>query len=197
MLEKKLKKLLVITKITEGDEMNYNEQSKRIHTLNKQWWYDENGNKLDRNRGCLLMLAVTELAESCEGLRKGLMDDHLPQYEMVIVELADTKIRMLDYAGGFDIEIEDHNRYDTGINLLGFDIESRAEGLLYIVNEITSLFFGGEEGRDIRFVLNTIDAYAKHYGYDVEGAIEEKLAYNQQREDHRIENRMKENGKKF
>ena len=34
-------------------------------------------------------------------------------------------------------------------------------------------------------------------GLDLEGAIFEKLAYNAQRADHKIENRLKENGKKF
>lgn len=34
-------------------------------------------------------------------------------------------------------------------------------------------------------------------GLDLEGAIFEKLAYNQQREDHKIENRLKSDGKKF
>lgn len=35
-----------------------------------------------------------------------------------------------------------------------------------------------------------------HEGWDIAGAIEEKLAYNAIREDHKIENRLTENGKK-
>lgn len=34
-------------------------------------------------------------------------------------------------------------------------------------------------------------------GFDIGGAIAEKMQYNASREDHRIENRLKENGKKF
>lgn len=34
-------------------------------------------------------------------------------------------------------------------------------------------------------------------GLDLGGAIEEKLSYNRNREDHKIENRLKEDGKKF
>ena len=34
-------------------------------------------------------------------------------------------------------------------------------------------------------------------GLDLEGAIFEKLEYNANRADHKIENRLKENGKKF
>lgn len=35
------------------------------------------------------------------------------------------------------------------------------------------------------------------YGYDLGGAILEKLEYNKSREDHKIENRLKEGGKKY
>jgi hypothetical protein len=34
-------------------------------------------------------------------------------------------------------------------------------------------------------------------GLDLQGAIYEKLVYNAQRADHKVENRLKENGKKF
>lgn len=37
---------------------------------------------------------------------------------------------------------------------------------------------------------------AGHEGYDVAGAIDEKLVYNAQRADHKIENRLAEGGKK-
>ena len=36
-----------------------------------------------------------------------------------------------------------------------------------------------------------------HLGLDLEGAIEEKLKYNQSRADHKLENRLAEGGKKF
>lgn len=39
--------------------------------------------------------------------------------------------------------------------------------------------------------------YAGRWGYDLGGAIMEKLAYNAQRADHKIENRVKDGGKKF
>ena len=35
------------------------------------------------------------------------------------------------------------------------------------------------------------------YNLDLGGAIEEKRAFNKQREDHKVENRKKDNGKKF
>ena len=45
-------------------------------------------------------------------------------------------------------------------------------------------------------VIRILD-YAGGFGYDLQGAYEEKMAYNKQRADHKPENRKKENGKKF
>jgi hypothetical protein len=39
--------------------------------------------------------------------------------------------------------------------------------------------------------------YAGAFGYDLEGAFREKLAYNRTREDHQAEARLAANGKKF
>lgn len=44
-------------------------------------------------------LMHTELSEATEGSRKNQMDDHLPHRKMEEVELADTIIRIMDYAG--------------------------------------------------------------------------------------------------
>lgn len=45
-------------------------------------------------------------------------------------------------------------------------------------------------------VIRIMD-YAGRWGYDIGGAIVEKLDYNKKREDHKIENRTKDGGKKF
>ena len=100
------------------------------------WWNDlETGDPLDRNKGELMMLMVSEIAEMMEGSRKNLMDEHLPHRKNEEVEAADLFIRLMDYCGGFNL--------------------------------------------------------------DLAGAVREKLAYNAQRADHKPENRIKENGKKF
>lgn len=106
-----------------------------IHQRNHKWWHDAKGNPIQRNKGELLMLMVSEIAEGMEGERKDLMDDKLPHRKMIEVELADAVIRILDYAGGF--------------------------------------------------------------GYDVAGAIYEKLEYNSKRVDHTHEARAAANGKKW
>ncbi len=84
--------------------MNLNEFAAQIHAANHHWWHDSDGNRLNRNKGELLMLIVSEIAECMEGERKSLMDSHLPARPAAEVELADALIRMLDYAAA--------NRYD-------------------------------------------------------------------------------------
>lgn len=50
-------------------------------------------------------LMHTELAEATEGSRKNQMDDHLPHRKMEEVELADTIIRIMDYAGQLNYDL--------------------------------------------------------------------------------------------
>lgn len=70
------------------------------------WWNDINtGDKLDRNKGELIALIHSEVSEALEGVRKDCMDDKLPHRKMEEVELADTIIRILDYAGGFGLDV--------------------------------------------------------------------------------------------
>lgn len=114
----------------------FNQLAKEVHKENHKWWHDlKTGERLERNKGEMLMLMVSELAEAMEGERKGLMDSHLPHRKMVEVEFADVFIRMLDYAGA--------------------------------------------------------------YGFDLDGAIAEKRAYNQIRADHQAAARLADGGKKW
>lgn len=75
------------------------------------WWQDpKTGTDVTDNPLCFsnkLMLIVSELSEAMEGDRKSLPDEKLPQYPMRTVELVDAMIRILDTAGGFDLELAD------------------------------------------------------------------------------------------
>ena len=89
-------------------------------------------NPVDRERD---IVGESEIAEAMEGERKNLLDDKLPHRRMAEVELADTLIRIFDYAG--------------------------------------------------------------EHGYDLEGAYQEKLAYNAQRADHQPHRRLAKGGKRW
>jgi NTP pyrophosphatase (non-canonical NTP hydrolase) len=116
--------------------MDLNDYSKACREANATWWKDPaTGEPLNRNKGELLMLMVSEISEAMEGERKNLMDDKLPHRRMAEVELADALIRIFDYAGGF--------------------------------------------------------------GYDLQGAFEEKMEFNARRADHKPEHRLGDGGKKW
>jgi NTP pyrophosphatase (non-canonical NTP hydrolase) len=111
-----------------------NDFATECHAANAKWWQDiATGKQIERNKGELLMLIVSEVAEAMEGERKDLMDDKLPHRRMAEVELADALIRIFDYAGAF--------------------------------------------------------------GYDIQGAFDEKMAFNAVREDHTHEARARAGGK--
>lgn len=113
-----------------------NQLARDCHAANEKWWRNpETGERIERNKGELLMLIVSEVSEAMEGERKDLMDDKLPHRKMAEVELADVLIRVFDYAGA--------------------------------------------------------------YGYDLDGAVAEKRAFNATRADHSSEARLRANGKKW
>ena len=80
-----------------------------IHDLNSKWWKDLRTGEPDEHTIPYLLSKValmhTELSEACEGILKGIKDDHLPNRDMEEVELADTIIRILDYAAARDLDI--------------------------------------------------------------------------------------------
>jgi NTP pyrophosphatase (non-canonical NTP hydrolase) len=87
--------------------MRLNEFSRQCHAANIKWWQDPaTGQPIERNKGELLMLIVSEIAEAMEGERKDLMDDKLPHRRAAEVELADALIRIFDYCGAFGYDIE-------------------------------------------------------------------------------------------
>lgn len=83
-----------------------NALAQRVHEANKRWWHDPaTGERIERNKGEMLMLMVSELSEAMEGVRKDLPDDHLPHRSMEEVEIADCLIRLLDYAAGHGLDL--------------------------------------------------------------------------------------------
>lgn len=173
-----------------------NSQAQRVHILNYKWWHDAEGNRINREPGQLLALVNTELSEAVEGFRRDCNDDHLLYRKMAEVELADALIRILDYAGGFSIEIGEGSVAGT-CDRWEDDATSVLE-MMKVVGKIHDARAHGASGMEalwIRHLINSIHAFSYERGFDLWGAYEEKLAYNQKREDHTHEARARAGGK--
>jgi hypothetical protein len=185
--------------MTNATELNL--LAAEIHKRNHHWWHDEHGNPVVRERGELLMLVITELAEAVEGIRKNLMDDKLPHRKMEEVEMADAKIRLLDFASGFGLRLAStgHMHYPYGF----LESANKPTRILHICIEVGKsydCFSGGDHDAAADLVsisVGMIEYYCKFYGFDLAGAVTQKMAYNQTREDHKHEARNQAHGKKF
>lgn len=168
------------------------ELSKAIYKQNCEvgWWDDPNRCILTT-----LQLVSTENAEATEGERKNLMDDKLPHRRMGEVELADELVRLLDIAGRFDlpvmvVDVPFDNTLPIAAQhalmtaMLGIIIEC------YYFNQIIPC---DQLNKLVSYILKT----GEHFGYDIMGALHEKVEFNRTRPDHKRENRAKKHGVKF
>lgn len=163
------------------------------------WWDDPNRCPLQT-----LMLVVTEVAEATEGDRKDLMDDHLPHRKMAEVELADTFIRLVDLAGRYGWEYK-QTEETQGHSILGkcSNLAARHLAIVAAVGDIALAITDCDTaaGHVINYyyrkAMTTVLQVARIEGYDLRGAIDEKLAYNAKRADHKRENRAKPGGKGY
>ena len=172
------------------------ELSRRIHTNNVKvgWWNEYLPNKMKRHETAMI-LVVTEIAEATEGMRKNLMDDHLPQYPMVHVELADAAIRLLDLAGAY--KMGELDRLFQPLSYEVEEVENRTgpECLWYMVWRMARATGRLEQVRTgLRMVFLLVDRFEVP---EFRKIISEKLEYNYKRHDHKREQRNQQGGKKF
>lgn len=174
------------------------------------WWDD-----LDRCPFQTLQLVNTEIAEATEGDRKGLMDDHLPHRKMAEVELADTMIRALDFAGRYGwrfsprLTVDRDSYLGTFVHMVTGHTTMAVKhlGLTGINCLLASKLWGNEihdmghrilrQPVEYDFLIDMCLTVAEAYHFDIEGAIREKLAYNAKRADHKRENRTLSGGKTY
>jgi len=83
--------------------MEISQMQEEVHrtAIEHGWW------EKPRPVGEVLMLMVTELAEAMEAYRSGNSEsEKIPGFSQMEEELADVVIRLLDFAGGEDLDIE-------------------------------------------------------------------------------------------
>jgi hypothetical protein len=171
-------------------EVKYlNELAARVHAANIKWWQDpKTGKPIRRNRKGLIALVISELAEALEGERKNLMDDKLPHRRMAEVEMADTVIRLLDFAGGFGI-----TRLIAGSE---FRLEVAHDKPVAIFDMMFyATLIGTGSDPHIWKLIDYISSYCVTHGYDLWAALEDKMKFNATRHDHTHEARREKGGK--
>ncbi len=129
--------------------------------------------------------------------------------DILVVNIQDTKQNINElveicYKASFDAGW--HTDLATG----QLKDRNRAEMLMLMVSEISEAMEGERKNLmdthlpdrpmaevELADAIIRICDYAGRWGYDLGGAVIEKLAYNAQRADHKIKNRIKKGGKKF
>lgn len=181
-----------------------------IHASNvgAGWWTDlhtKESTLLTRNRPEMLMLAVTELAEAADGAF-GLMDDKLPHLPMYDVELADFVIRQFDQIGAevsAGADMPDWLLSGIRVNADQRELRagSRNDRLMAIVCKVSRAMEHYRKRRIAEYVAAMAEGIqlaflvAKIEHIDLLDIIDQKLAFNATRPDHKPENRVKDGGK--
>jgi hypothetical protein len=173
------------------------------------WWKD------NRPDGTTIALIHSEVSESYRGFLTARQDDHLKHLLNDVVELGDTAIRIYDFFGRKEWDLEKAFREASELRALEhvhpsiehvnvykyyadmhLHISNALEGVRK--NQTMQLGFGTMPvaAFELAIVMGMI-ASCVHWGWPLYRAIEEKRQYNAQRADHKLENRVKADGKKF
>lgn len=152
--------------------------------LKAGWWTDiTTGEPKKRSVGELFMLFVTEIAEAYEAWSTNAPDDKLPEYPGLGVELADLGIRWADFCGA----------YLAG-NIIGPDPANNPGDRMF--QEVCMIARHYEAIRKTPEAVGEPETADHLPPADVALMVDRKLDFNAKREDHKIENRLKEDGKR-
>lgn len=173
------------TGITHADELLVFFRDVHERNVKAGWWTNiETGEPLKRNVGEMFMLMVTELWEAYDAYAHGEPDDKLPEYPGIGVELGDLLIRIADFCGALMVG-----------NVIDYDPDSSnpGENMFLEVGDIAKRY---EAIRKTPQAKGDPETAAFLMPMDVAVMVDAKLAFNATREDHKIENRLKEDGKR-
>lgn len=196
--------------IKSRNDIDFLSWSKEIHqrNVNAGWWSNlQTGESIlhTRNRAELLLLVISELSEADFGIKNDLRDDKLPHLPMFNVEIADVAIRLFDTIGSEISRFGPFMAFNFCDEKEYALTEMRTDGDWFkaVTNRISAAL---EHLRKERFpkyrdelnrALATTFAIADLFGFDLVDVINQKLEFNANREDHKIENRKSEGGKKI
>ena len=171
--------------------MSLNDLAREVHTQdNYRWWHSPDGKRLDRNKGELIALIHSELSEATEGFNSRAKDDKLPQFFNAAVELADFAIRTFDYAGAFDLDLEDTS--------LPLPTKTGTDWLHVVTSHLLEAVRKGQpESPHVSRMIRLVYRTAEFWQFDLDEVTAAKRAYNATRHDHTHEARYAEGGKKF
>lgn len=179
-----------------------------IHTLNVNsgWWHDvRTGERLKRNFAELICLCISELSEGWCG--RGMADDKLPHRSMLEVELADCLVRIFDLCGGYMIDLPgalaNMTREDRAVLAFHRDFPGQMMSTVAFlsdameVNRKSSALDVSRLSKAMAMAVLQIIGISLQQGLAVASALDEKVRFNQTRQDHSAEARRAVGGKDY
>lgn len=150
------------------------------------WWSDlETGDPKKRNLGELLILFVTEIVEAYDAWLEDAPDDKLHQYPGFGVEIGDLLIRAADLCGAA--------MRGALVRPSGDPLANPGERMFQEIREIAHRYEAIRKTPEAVGPPETADFLPP---MDIAEMVDAKLAFNAHRPDHKIENRLKEDGKR-
>lgn len=185
------------------------------HGISKQsGWYNDpkTGNPIPRNMGEVIALIHSEADECYDGVVTREIDAKLPQHLNSVVELADIAIRIFDTLGANNF-VNEHvlslasGKYAGRIVPLHHRTSLEHGALIFlnaIHNALSQALEAHRKGRAydlgawlIVALLHTFHFADSDYAVNLAEIIFDKMTYNLNREDHKLENRARAGGKAY